>query len=285
MPKPRLRGASRSPAIASSRGDNCRSLCVTLNSDVSKVNNSGKLLNTAEAARFLRVSEASIRRWSDAGLLPVRRIGGRRERRFREVDLNAYLGAGESSLPRRPEAVQTEVNVGGVPLPLHSHLATFYNTDAGRLRLTVPFFAEGIRAGQPCFLAANGDVLEAYVDALRAEGVDIGTAIQDGRFVAIDAPGASEQEALDFWEQRFWPALAGGQTVIRVVGEMSSERKGFTSDAEMMRYEFAFNMLAKRFPTVTLCQYDVREFDGETIFLAFRAHPDLFGLHLGSFLN
>ena len=37
------------------------------------------LLNTEEAARFLRVSEASIRRWSDAGLLPARRVGRRRE--------------------------------------------------------------------------------------------------------------------------------------------------------------------------------------------------------------
>jgi hypothetical protein len=53
----------------------------------------------------------------------------------------------------------------------------------------------------------------------------------------------------------------------------------------MMTYEVAFNMIAKRFPTVTLCQYDVREFDGETIFQAMRAHPDLYSVHLGSFIN
>jgi excisionase family DNA binding protein len=253
---------------------------------VSTVELSETLLNTEEAASFLRVSEASIRRWSDAGLLPARRIGGRRERRFREVDLIAYLGAGEPSAARHAVALQREVNVGGVPLPLHSHLATFYNADAGRLRLTIPFFVEGIRAGQPCFLAAAGNVLDAYVDALRAEGVDIDSAVKRGQFVAIaGGPGTTVQGALDFWEQRFWPALAGGQTVIRVVGEMSSERKLFSSDPEMMSYEVAYNILSNRFPMVTLCQYDVREFDGETIFQAIRAHPDLFGLHLGSFLN
>src|ERR1700694_5165448 len=111
-----------------------------------KVKVSDKLLNTEEAARFLRVSEASIRRWSDAGLLPARRIGGRRERRFREVDLIACLGAGEPTTGRHSAAVQTEINVGGVALPLHTHLATFYNTDVGRLRLSVPFFVAGIRA-------------------------------------------------------------------------------------------------------------------------------------------
>jgi excisionase family DNA binding protein len=253
---------------------------------VSKAKISDQLLNTEEAARFLRVSEASIRRWSDAGKLPSRRIGGRRERRFRELDLLAYLGAAEPSPANRTVPVRTEVNVGGLSLPLHSHIATFYNTDAGRLRLTVPFLVEGIRAGQPCFLAAAADVIDSYLAALRAEGVDVDSALKRGAFVTVDGgPGTTVQGALDFWEQQFWPARAGGQTVIRVVGEMSSERTLFSSDAEMMNYEVAFGMLSNRFPTVTLCQYDVREFDGETIFQAIRVHPDLFGLHLGSFLN
>src|ERR1700693_4081864 len=112
---------------------------------MSKAQISDKLLNTEEAARFLRVSEASIRRWSDAGLLPAQRIGGRRERRFREADLIRYLSSGDSLAGRNAPGVQTAVNVGGVSLPLHSHLATFYNSDAGRLRLSVPFFVDGIR--------------------------------------------------------------------------------------------------------------------------------------------
>ena len=252
---------------------------------MSKAQISDTLLNTEEAARFLRVSEASIRRWSDSGRLPSRRIGGRRERRFREADLLAYLGAAEPSGAQPRASVTTEVNVGGLPIPLHSHLATFYKTDSGRLRLTIPFFAEGIRAGQPCFLAADSKVVDAYIEALRAEGVDIDSAVKSGGFVAIaDGPGTSVNGALDFWEKQFWPARTGGHTVIRVVGEMSSERKLFSSDAEMMNYEIAFTMIANRFPTVTLCQYDVREFSGETILDAIRVHPDMYGLHLGSFL-
>jgi hypothetical protein len=231
------------------------------------------------------VSEASIRRWSDAGLLPVRRIGGRRERRFREADLIQYLGAGTPAGGAQPVAGPAAVNVGGVQLPLHSHLATFYNTDAGRLRLTVPFLADGIRAGQPCFLAAAANVAADYKEGLREQGLDADAAMKSGMFVVVDGPGTTVQGAIDFWEQSCWSVLVGGQTVIRVVGEMGSERKLFVSDAEMMSYEIAFNMIAKRFPTVTLCQYDVREFDGETIFQAMRAHPDLYGVHLGSFLN
>jgi excisionase family DNA binding protein len=252
---------------------------------VSKAPPSERLLNTEEAARFLRVSEASIRRWSDAGLISSRRVGGRRERRFREADLVAYLGAGGPSPEARHGAAPAQTNVGGVALPLHSHVATFYNSDAGRMRLTIPFLAEGIRAGQPCILAADGEVLASYFDALRKVAVDTESAMRTGLLVVVlDGPGSTVESALDFWEQQFWQVLKTGQT-IRVIGEMACERKAFASDAEMMRYETAYGLLAARFPTVTLCQFDVREFDGEMIFHAIRSHPDLFALNLGSFLN
>jgi excisionase family DNA binding protein len=247
---------------------------------------SEKLFNTREAASYLRVSEASIRRWSDAGLLSARRIGRRRERRFTEANLIRFLGTTGGDAPSRVEAVPTSVNVGGVPLALHAHLATLYDSEPGRLRLTVPFFADGLRAGQPCYLAASGDVLDAYLEALGKEpGVDLDAAIEEGRFTTIAGPGTTVEGAVSFWEQAFWRALAGGPSVLRVVGEMGCELPAFSSEAEMMRYEVAYNMLARRFPTVTLCQYDVREFGGEVVFQAIKAHPDLYSGHLGSFLS
>jgi hypothetical protein len=259
---------------------------ITSGEKYSKVTMSEKLFNTKEAAGFLRVSEASIRRWSDAGLLSARRIGRRRERRFSEADLVRFLGTTGGDTASRAGAVPTSVNVGGVALPLHTHLATLYDSNPGRLRLTVPFFAEGLRAGQPCYLAASGDVLEAYVEALSQEpGVDLDTARTEGRFTTIAGPGTTVEGAIRFWEQAFWRALAGGPSVLRVVGEMKCELHAFSSEAEMMRYEVAFNTLARRFPTVTLCQYDVREFGGEVVFQAIKAHPDLYSVHMGSFLS
>jgi excisionase family DNA binding protein len=257
-----------------------------LNKPESKVQISEKLYNTKEAAALLRVSQASIRRWSDAGLLPARRIGGRHERRFTEADLVRFLGTTEFVAAARAETLQTSVNVGGVPVPLHTHLATFYNSEPGRLRLTVPFFAEGLRVGQPCFLVASGEVLERYIEALGMQpGIDIDAALRDGRLVTADGPGSDVEAALRFWEQCCWRAVGSGPTVLRITGEMASARKGFSSDADMMSFEVAFNMLARRFPMVALCQYDVRQFDGETVFQAMRAHPDLYSLHLGSFLS
>jgi excisionase family DNA binding protein len=129
-----------------------------------------ELLNTAEAARFLRVSPASIRRWSDAGLIPGRRVGRRRERRFAESDLVQFLNRVEKQSVRSPRAA---VHVGGVPVPVPGHLATFYSSDAGRMRLTLPFLVEGLRSGQPCFLAATQEVLKLYTKPLRTRTASI----------------------------------------------------------------------------------------------------------------
>jgi len=175
--------------------------------------------------------------------------------------------------------------IGGTFVPLHSHLATFYNSDEGRLRLTIPFFREGLTSGEPCFLVADGDVLNAYLEALNSQdGIDINQAIRDQQFTTTPAPGSSVESALRFWEQVLTRSLANGPALLRVVGEMRSARKDFDSDDEMIEFEVAFNMIAKRLPTVALCQYDVREFDGDTIFRAIRAHTDLYEIPLGTFL-
>ena len=244
---------------------------------------SNSLLNTEEAARFLRVSQASIRRWSDAGLLPARRVGRRRERRFAPADLVQFLGqrTGDPQLPKQA----LTVSIGGAAISVRTHLAPIFSTDLGGLRLTVPFLAEGLRSGQPCFLAATGAVLERYLKALSQEAIDVDAAQQSGRLTIVGWPGATVADALANWELLFGKALAGGPTILRVVGEMACERLMFASDAEMLAYEEAYELMVRRYPAITLCQYDAREFNGEVILRVLKAHPDMFQQHLGGLLN
>ena len=59
-----------------------------------------RLLTTQEAAEFLRVSRATIRRWCKAGQLPAVRIG----RQWRiDMDQLERVLAGEAPLGERPE--------------------------------------------------------------------------------------------------------------------------------------------------------------------------------------
>ena len=55
-------------------------------------NDSGThLLTITEAAAYLNVSKATIRRWTNDGSLPCARIGVRAERRFKQADLDTMV--------------------------------------------------------------------------------------------------------------------------------------------------------------------------------------------------
>ena len=240
-------------------------------------------LNTEGAARFLGVSEASVRRWSDLGLLAVQRVGRRGARRFAREELSRFRNRDAKSEPARHR--QDAVSIGAMQLPLHSHLATFYDSDAGRLRLSLPFLRDGLLAGDPCFLVAIGETLELYLGALNeVTGGAADNALAQGRLLILPGVGPGLERALAMLEGAFWGAVNTGAKLLRVVGEMESERQLFDTDSEMIRYEFAVNAVLDRFPCVTLCQYDVRRFQGATIFGALKAHPDLLGSALADCL-
>jgi len=178
------------------------------------------------------------------------------------------------------------VTLGGAQAPVHSHYPTFYATDEGRVRLAVPFLRDGLRLGQPCFLSAAGKVQESYINALaQVEGLEIESAIRSGQLVLVDAIGDSVEDCIAYWERTFWRAVDSGANLIRVIGDMASERELFSSLEEMMRYEKAYNGVAKRFPAVSLCQYDVRVFDGKVVYEAFKSHPDTYDARVGTFLS
>lgn len=240
-----------------------------------------RLLNTAEAARVLRVSEGSIRRWSDSGLLPAVRVGRRRERRFNESDLLAFVDRTASR-----QSAAAVVTLGGTAVHTPIHLAPLYSTDAGGLRLTVPFLAEGIRLAQPSFLVASDAVLTRYLEALEAEdGDDLRRARDGGLFTVVRFEEGNGPAAIRQLERLFGAALATRQTLIRLVGEMASVRTMFDSVDEMLRFEEAFEVFFRRYPIAAICQYDVCLFDGVSLLRALKAHPDLFGLRIGTFLN
>ncbi len=238
--------------------------------------------NTEDAARYLGVSAASVRRWSDQGLLAVQRIGRRGARRFAKADLNRFRGRDARTSARHARV--DGVSIGSLWLQMHAHLATFYSTDAGRLRLTLPFMADGIKAGDPCFLVAKGEMTDVYVRALEGAGVAVKQAIEKGALRILPGVGPRAEDALAEWEDAFWSAMHRGARVLRVAGEMDSERQVFESEAEMIAYEFAVSPLLERFPVVTLCQYDVRLFSGTVILGALKAHPQLLGQRLADCL-
>lgn len=239
------------------------------------------LLDIKQAARFLKVSETSLRRWTNSGRLPCARVGGKRERRFRRADLLAFVeespATAAAGAARSQPAGDGHTVIAGIPLTHGSHLCGLYASGHGRMQQAVGFLADGLRPGSVCYLAAAPDVRDHILAHLKEGRPSLQTDIDAGRLVLSEyAPSADAQ--LDYWETNFTAATRAGAHSLRLVGDVSGGRlaKRGTVD-HVVAYEEGYDrLLARRFPVVTLCQYDVRRLAGLDVLELLKCHQDMF---------
>lgn len=250
-----------------------------------------ELLNIKQAARILNVSEISIRRWTDAGKLSCLRIGGRRERRFKRQDLFDFLEEQTRSDPEIKEVrsiedgKSTKILLEGIVIDYSNHLCSLYETDIGRVKLSVPFLADGLRTGDKCFLIASKQIQDDILHSLKEVYPDTKSAIKNARLVLSEGM-TSGRDLYDYFEQQFLESTRHGDHYIRVLGDMAwAIDKGMNFD-NLMDFEIRYNhSLAKKFAVVSLCQYDARRFSGTEILGALKSHEDTFQFPLSRFIG
>ncbi len=244
------------------------------------------LLNIKEAAALLKVSEASLRRWTNAGRLDCLRLGAKRERRFRRDDLMSFLEERAASPgPRVPQGGRlAEVVLEGINIEYGNHICALYESDLGRLKWSVPFFADGLRNGDVCFLIAAPQVQGEILDHVReaCDGVD--DALSEGRLVVNE--GMNDGQAMcEYLERSFVMATGSGRQSFRLLGDMAWALHAGMSFDDLIAYEARYNYsIGHRFPVVSICQYDVREFSGTAVLNALKCHEDTFNYPLSRFL-
>jgi excisionase family DNA binding protein len=246
---------------------------------------SDKLLTTREAAKFLRASEASLRRWADAGLLPASRLGRRRARRFKEDDLLRFMGPNQGGPTPAITGLPRVIALEGMAIGLGSHLGSFYSTDGGRLRLGLPFLRDGIRSGQTCVLFARPEARERYVRALQRENVDVKAAERDGLLIMLLVGSLSPEEFTARLETVFVDVMRKRAGPFRFLGDTVAGLKAVQSVKAFLTVEYHCGALSRRFPMVMMCAYDVREFDAPTMLECLKLHHDTFAHELGYFLS
>ncbi len=205
-----------------------------------------ELLDIREAAAFLRVSETSLRRWTNAGQLPCLRIGGRRERRFRRTDLLTFLGVADRASPSPP----------------HNHFYELYTSDLGRVRGAAAFLSEGLQSDARCLVAADKPVQRAVIAQLEQHRPAIRRELKAGRLVVGEyrTSGAAQ---LAYWRAQMNAALKSGVSRVYVVGDLSAGALSRLPFAETLAYEVEYGRsIAQAFPVTTLCQYDARKISG-----------------------
>jgi excisionase family DNA binding protein len=238
-----------------------------------------ELLDIEEAAKFLNVSETSLRRWTNTGRLACLRVGRRRERRFRRADLLAFMEHEPAATPPTPPAPivphSAHMMIDGVAYAVGAHLCGLFATEATRTRQAIGFLADGLRPGTMCFYMSTPKARTDVVGHLEKIRPSLREDVAAGRLVLAEyIPSPAGQ--LEYWETRMRAAMVTGVHSFRVIGDL----RGFGpdgSDEGLSEYEAGYEeLIAKRFPVVTLCQYDVRQFSGVTILNTLRLHRDNF---------
>lgn len=252
-----------------------------------------QLLDIHQAAHFLNVSIVSVRRYTDAGLLRCLRVGRRPERRFRQADLEAFLvqKRGEAGpVPPPPGEAETaqprpvHVALEGLEIDYGTHLCQLYETDSGRTKMSVPFIADGLAAGDACFLIACKPVADGLLRALKQRRGTLEADIEAGRLQLVCHVG-SGKEMLELLEAEFNQALQRGYKFLRLVGDMAWFLDANLDSEELVDFEMRYDQIVGHsYPVVSLCLYDTRRFTGVDILHALKCHEDTFKLPLARFL-
>src|SRR5215475_6388357 len=91
-------------------------------------------------------------------------------------------------------AKQPEVDLGlrGEQVPLHSHLAYFWENDE-EFADAVAFLAAGLRGNDHCVIFGHQDANESVCKILSASGFDVGTLLTKGRLTVLRGQPAADQ--------------------------------------------------------------------------------------------
>jgi excisionase family DNA binding protein len=236
-------------------------------------------LDIAEAARFLNVSETSLRRWTNAGTLPCIRVGQRRERRFRRADLLAFTEQQPSRLALT-DAQPTPGSTAWAPddvitLTRGGHLCALYDSELGRATLAVRFILEGLEEGSMVYVVASPTATRSLLRYLKEKRPSLQRDLTAGKLVVGDYGNSTRAQIKDF-EAKLNKAAAAGSQSFRVFGDVWQMRKKGSAQ-RFAEYEAAYDQfIVRRYPVVTVCAYDVRKFSGVEVLDALKAHRDTF---------
>lgn len=244
-----------------------------------EIADANELLDIGQAAAFLNVSEASLRRWTNSGRLPCMRVGQRRERRFRREDLIGFLENGASGIGAAVgrEAGKKLENLPEMPVTVThgSHLCGMYASDLGRITLTVPFLLDGLNEGSVCFLVGPTRFRNEILKGLKKKRPSLQTDIDAGRLLLSEYHPALRAQN-KYFRAVVDKKIAEGAQSFRIVGDVWGMRAR-VSEEFLVEYEADYDrLIARKYPVVTLCLYDARRFSGVEMLNALKGHRDTF---------
>lgn len=144
------------------------------------------------------------------------------------------------------------------------HEAAFYGSDEQFLAVVVPFFTDGLAAGEP--------VVSAFATANQRLVHDVFSDASGVRYLGGEAQYLRPADAIRRYQELFGDYLSRGVQQIRVAGDVPHPGVGAAWDW-WARYEATVNHAYDAFPVWGICPYDTRTAPAAVLADVRRTHP------------
>ena len=180
----------------------------------------------------------------------------------------AFTGASDARLPEIARGKKIEI--------AGRHEAGFYSDDASLLDGFTQFIGSTLRAGNAAIVVATESHRDRLLPRLQSHGLDIGAAIEQGRYISLDAAGTLSTFMVDDLPDpvRFLQATAnlfaaavkaakGEHPRLAVCGECDPPLWNVGDGHAAIRLEQLWNEVAKAYDIDILCGYPLGSFHGK----------------------
>jgi MEDS: MEthanogen/methylotroph, DcmR Sensory domain/Putative zinc-finger len=220
-------------------------------------------------AATLETARDVIQALNDDRLIDV--TPGYNERLYRK--LKAHLASSDTTLPCESER---HIQLGITPdrIELGSHLIYFWESDEEFGR-GVRFLEPGLTGRDHCIIFGHDEAIDSVFQQLLALGFDTASLLRDRRITVLRRQ-ASAHTTLSDIEDLFKAAVRTGAPAIRYLGNLGFGKAPLpgTGVDDVLELEAKATALARRFPAVVVCMYDINTLPGRLILKGgFQTHP------------
>ncbi len=174
--------------------------------------------------------------------------------------------------PTLSEPFSVKLGIKGEHVPLHAHVAYFWETDK-EFADAVGFLEAGLRGTDHCVIFGHDEANQSVFKILRKRGFDV-EALQAGRRLTVLGGNSSGDAILQRIAATFEQAIAGGTPLIRLLGNIGWFKHNWPDQEDLLAFEAKVTDAIKHFPCVVVCMYDMRGLPGHIVHHGgFETHP------------
>jgi hypothetical protein len=220
-------------------------------------------------AATLKTTLRVIRALNDDQLMSV--PPGYSARLYKKVQ--AHIGSSTFAFPV-PSECQIPLGITGDPIDLGSHLIYFWESDSEFAR-GVRFLEPGLAGNDHCLVFGHDEATDKVFRQLESKGFDTAALLRDRRITLLRRETSASTTLSDI-EDIFKAAVRAGAPAIRYLGNLGFGKAPLPGSGigDVLELEARVTALARRFPAVVVCMYDVNTLPGRLILRGgFQSHP------------